>query len=405
MQHIIYQQSASSGARSIACPGWCGLTYYYRDKITEPGSKWSLDGDAAHAVLESKLLDESPPKKFIKHLKSSDDAKQHFAAIRFAVKSIQKIVKKAKKSNNKVVQFTETYLHIFPELKYGGHVDFAMVTDTTVHVIDYKHGAGVPVRVENNMQAVGYAYGKYITLPKPQQAKIDKVIITIIQPNCLAVKPIQTIQLSLAELLKQVELLKAGVSNAYGVLTHCQVNKVKPVKKHLFRGDHCQFCPAKPLCPRWYDKAKKVIKQYRKDTDGNADAYFDLSQKKLEQLLCDAVGLNNYLTKVNEYVAAQIATKKGAGLMKVVPGIRRTYVSTQALSTLNAALGKGKISKKQHQACFNKKFANLQILKANLPESLYNKITLSRSNKPSIVPIGDNRKSVTQTTKDKFNNG
>ncbi len=135
----------------------------------------------------------------------------------------------------------------------------------TLHVIDYKHGAGIPVDVIDNLQLSYYALGALHTLGYP----CLHVQMTIVQPRCYhpggfirhwTVSALYFIEFEL-------ELIKAA-------------KETKKKKAKLNAGDHCMFCPAKLTCPQIHKQnlsdAKKQFTFYKDPKDefepiGNAD--------------------------------------------------------------------------------------------------------------------------------------
>lgn len=102
-----------------------------------------------------------------------------------------------------------------------------------LYVIDYKHGAGLPVEVEFNMQLLYYALGALWTLKYPAR----EVEIAIVQPRCyhsaglirkwrIPVTDLIDFKADLVEYAKETE--KKGAT--------------------LKAGSHCMFCLAKPKC-------------------------------------------------------------------------------------------------------------------------------------------------------------
>lgn len=103
-----------------------------------------------------------------------------------------------------------------------------------LHVVDYKHGAGVPVEVKGNQQLRYYALGALLTLKVPAR----KVRMTIVQPRCPHPDgPIRSEDIDVIDLLDfasdLVEAVKATEDPA----------------ARLVAGVHCRWCPASAICP------------------------------------------------------------------------------------------------------------------------------------------------------------
>jgi hypothetical protein len=109
----------------------------------------------------------------------------------------------------------------------------------TLHIWDYKNGAGVVVEVEHNEQLQYYACGALEDLDL--WAAVDKIVLHVVQPNGFhsdgPVRHWETTPDALAEWLEDVlvpgmELAVAGSSETAS-------------------GEHCRFCPARSHgCPQ-----------------------------------------------------------------------------------------------------------------------------------------------------------
>ena len=81
-------------------------------------------------------------------------------------------------------QFIEHRVHL-PEFhpQFYGTVDFALVHRSHgIHIVDYKHGEGVAVEVENNSQLMYYAFG-FIEADPTLYNDDETVTLTIVQPR------------------------------------------------------------------------------------------------------------------------------------------------------------------------------------------------------------------------------
>lgn len=125
---------------------------------------------------------------------------------------------------------------------FESHAEMFGTADCILHVpydrlivIDYKHGAGHRVDVDNNKQLLYYALGAWFTLPTDQRDQLDVVQLVICQPRVPG-GGIQSFELSTDRLRAfYLDLLDA-------------VKRVKPGAE-VKAGDWCRWCPAKPICP------------------------------------------------------------------------------------------------------------------------------------------------------------
>lgn len=105
-----------------------------------------------------------------------------------------------------------------------------------LRVIDYKHGEGVYVEVENNEQLM--YYGGMVIMENPAEFDdADLVELTIVQPRIAWAEPIRS-------WVTTVGALKQWL---YDVLLPAMNLAAKDM--HLQLGEWCRFCPAKLVCP------------------------------------------------------------------------------------------------------------------------------------------------------------
>ena len=102
----------------------------------------------------------------------------------------------------------------------------------TLHVVDYKHGKGVPVSADHNPQMMLYALGALTAYQ--MLYSIDTIKMSIVQPRLDSISEWE---------IKSEELLKWGDEF------------VKPRAEKAFKGEgdcvpgeHCRFCRAKAIC-------------------------------------------------------------------------------------------------------------------------------------------------------------
>lgn len=128
-----------------------------------------------------------------------------------------------------------------------GTADFVSYNpdDKYLRVIDYKHGSGLVVEVEDNTQLLYYALGAVSTLPYPFRA----LELCIIQPRAFHPKGhIRKWIIGVERLLEFEHELKAAAK---------RTEAADPVFK---AGDHCFFCGAIDICPK-SSEAKQFKRQ------------------------------------------------------------------------------------------------------------------------------------------------
>lgn len=115
-----------------------------------------------------------------------------------------------------------------------------------LHVIDYKHGIGILVEVENNLQLMYYAFMVIDELDDFNDE--EPVTLTIVQPRMSWIeggKP--------RSWTTTVGYIKTWANE---VLKPAMVRT--SVERYLSTGEHCRFCPAKAICPGFLAVANKA---------------------------------------------------------------------------------------------------------------------------------------------------
>lgn len=113
-------------------------------------------------------------------------------------------------------------------------------------VIDYKHGSGIPVEVENNLQLMYYALGALVSTGVP----CDEVELVIVQPRCN--HPGGEVRRSVFKSLELIDFAEQLAEDAKA--TEAKDAPLNP-------GKHCRFCPAAAVkCPAVHEKALALAK-------------------------------------------------------------------------------------------------------------------------------------------------
>ena len=161
---------------------------------------------------------------------------------------------------HKEVSFDLSKVH--PDLY--GTADLVLYTEDRKYlgVFDYKHGSGVPVNAVRNIQLLYYTLGAINWLAGDMinvmgwGSAFETVEMGIIQPRAYHVDgPFRTISVLPQTIEWFAEELKT---------------KAKETTKKdatLNSGSWCRWCPAKPLCPKLYEKTMEVTQRDFKALD------------------------------------------------------------------------------------------------------------------------------------------
>lgn len=216
--------SASGAERWFKCPGSVQLSEGLPDK----SSVWAEEGTRAHEVLEVLLIGlqqfatpqcpRSVPLEMFQH--GINAAKFIFGLHHDTVGS-------------ELLVETRIYLKfIHPEM--FGTFDGAVVDHFgTLHVFDYKYGAGVAVGPKQNLQMIFYGIG----LAHQYNWNFKRVRLWIIQPRIKGYDGPMFWELTIQELKNYVEDFQRAV------------DRVEAEPTTYAEGGHCHWCKAKKICP------------------------------------------------------------------------------------------------------------------------------------------------------------
>lgn len=117
--------------------------------------------------------------------------------------------------------------------QFYGTVDFALVSGTTLHMRDYKNGAGIVVEAYRNPQLMYYVFG--LLRINPHVRHVD---MGIVQPNAFHPDgPIRIWETDASEILE------------WGHKVLLPAMQAVEIDHALDTGLWCRFCPAKLVCP------------------------------------------------------------------------------------------------------------------------------------------------------------
>ncbi len=173
--------SASSTERWATCYGSVALSA----GVPNLTSKYAAEGTAAHHLAACCLNSGADPREFLGKTALVEgfiiDLDEELIA---AVEEYLEYVSSTSRPDDEDAveqSFTPAMKKLHP--KFGGSTDYVRwrASEQLLEIMDYKHGAGVPVDVDDNKQLKYYALGALLTNP---QWGAETVKITIVQPRC-----------------------------------------------------------------------------------------------------------------------------------------------------------------------------------------------------------------------------
>lgn len=247
--------AASASARLLACPGSFALTAQVaasRDDATT--SVYAAEGTVAHRLIEdwfqSARMPEARVGEVHHHAGHDIEITDEMArAVRVFLDEAERATRDA------AICWSEKRVsldRLWPEgapLPMFGTADLLAVKwkpDGAIRLLDYKHGAGVPVEVRDNPQLLYYALAAILDLGLLDATEhgpgvgLDALVdIAIVQPRARhAEGPVRRAHYTVLDVLTWGhEVLKPGVQAA-----------LRPGAP-LNPGPHCRFCPAAAVCP------------------------------------------------------------------------------------------------------------------------------------------------------------
>jgi hypothetical protein len=263
--------SPSTASRWLACPGSVALS----EKVEQPEpSIYAKEGTAAHKLAELLMTKGAPADRYLgKKLNGIEVTKEMIAAVDHYLNYIFDIEFESEctiQIERKVKLLSGLY----------GTADCLVYNheDQSLHVIDYKHGIGVPVAVENNPQLIiyGLAAAKLFTP--------TEIHLTIVQPRTRETdRAIQVWSVDAKQLKKDWLLkLKAGIKRVYE-----EPNTFKT-------GSHCRWCNAKIICPAQQKEAQKLAKLEFSEPA-------ELSKKQIKHILDSADRVQAFIEEVRKF--------------------------------------------------------------------------------------------------------
>jgi len=232
----------SVAARILRCPGSAGLVEkvpaYLRRTSSYAERGTALHAAMVHLIDENEDLESLVSKTINDYTITHDDIEN---ALRPAYAYVDALL------DAPGAEFYFEQRVTFPTIPGAfGTVDLLVRSGRTIHVMDFKFGAGVRVLAlipdgdEDvlNAQLAFYAAAARHSLPKFFAAATE-IKLTILQPQ--SIEPdaamVSAVTVTHAELDTFIEVYRAAC-----------VEALTPAPR-LEKGPHCRFCPARPICP------------------------------------------------------------------------------------------------------------------------------------------------------------
>lgn len=191
-------------------------------------------------------------------------------------------------------------------------------------VFDYKHGAGVPVTVEDNAQLKFYATGA-IWSKGLAPAAVELVIVQPRLPSYLNIEPVQRCPIDPLSLMDFHTDVEDAIARAKKV--HFGPGRDPSSDYGLKSGKWCKWCDAAPVCPLKDKEALDAAQlAFGSVAEITADALPEpktLDTERLAAILQGASILNAWVGQIQEYVEALVLAGTSVPGWKAVEKIGR----------------------------------------------------------------------------------
>lgn len=281
---------ASSASRWMACPGSVALC---ATLPAAPETIYAREGSAAHELgelwIRADLAGEpfDPVNAKLVEFADIKITKGMIDAVRVYRDFVVELRAEQTGHANDAEWVEAGFALIDFDAELFGHNDFMIYNGATgvLHVVDYKHGAGVAVEIEGNKQLRFYGLGGLMSLP----GGCREVRTHVVQPRVFGRDPVQT------AIYEPLDLIEFGADLA----TAAAATRAEGAP--LASGDHCRWCAAKAVCPRLYDDARAAAE----DEFGQIVEPTTLDAVELGRRLELAKALRQWLTAIEAHGKAE----------------------------------------------------------------------------------------------------
>ena len=324
----------SALARVIACPGSFALSQRADVRaFPHKTSIYAATGSAAHAVAEARLKGGTSPAPARVNRAGYeielDDALKD--AVEVYTSTAHEIMLRADWHAVERRVYLGSY---FPEsdpppVAIFGTADFLAYirAERKLYVVDYKHGAGIYVRVQDNPQLMAYAAGAMaLLINELPDARVTFVEMTVVQPNIAGGERVRTWTItSMDVVMWAAEVLRPAIRRA------------QDEPETYVPGTQCRFCAGGPVCPALHQAAVQRAKQ---DFDP-----VEITNEDLGVMLGQAEHAEIWIKKVRDLALDKLKSQEeipGWGLAPTDP--RRSWGDGEK-QVESALLGAGLVSR------------------------------------------------------------
>lgn len=276
--------AASSSHRWLKCPGSIKLSEKAPKQLS---SSFADEGTFAHNYAEHCLVFRENPLE----TKEFDGKKIDREMQEAVYKYWEYCIGLQQKHGGEIGVERRVFLKAAHKDAFGTNDFDHQVPFLSLEVVDFKYGQGIVVEAIDNPQLAYYACG----IAAENDWDFETITMTICQPRAYHPEgPIRSWTITVEELKTWEYKFKFGIKAAL------------EKNPKLAAGDHCHFCPARPLCPEQKNEAQKMCADaFADDSDIQlvADLIPDpqmLNAKEIEDILMRADIVEGWLESVRK---------------------------------------------------------------------------------------------------------
>ena len=366
----------SSAARWIACPPSVKLCEQFEDVESE----YAKEGSLAHEIAELKVRKLIDPgltsRKFTVAMKKLKEKELYQEEMQGYTDEYVEFIQEQMYSYSTTPHTAVEQKVDFSQYVPGGFgtADCILISNDTLHIIDFKYGKGVPVSVENNKQLLLYALGAYLAYE--MIFPIAHIKMSIVQPR---LANIDTWECSLDYLLEFAKIAQEKATMAL------------KGEGDFNCGEHCKFCKAKAICKERANINLELAKYEFKTADL-------LTLEEIGEILQKAQDLNNWVKELEKYALAESLKGNNVPGWKAVNGRgSRSFKDTDEAIKVLTDNGIAE------ELLFERKYLTLAQMEKTVGKKEFNSLVgdliVMNVGKPTLVDASDKREAITNKIK------
>jgi len=366
----------SSASRWMACPPSVRLCEQFEDVESE----YAKEGSLAHEIAELK----------VRKLIDPGLTSRKFTSAMKKLKEKELYQEEMQGYTDEYVEFIQEQMYSYPTTPHiaveqkvdfsqyvpggFGTADCILISNDTLHVIDFKYGKGVPVSVENNAQLLLYALGSYLAYEMIYP--IEHIKMSIVQPR-----------------LNDIDTWKCNLDYLLAFAKIAQEKAVMALNGDgdFNNGEHCRFCKAKAICKARANANLELAKYEFKAAD-------QLTLEEIGQILEKAKDLDKWVKEIEKYALSESLKGNNIPGWKAVNG-----KGSRSFKNTDDAIKVLKENGIAEELLYERKYLTLAQIEKVIGKKDFNNLVgdliVMNVGKPTLVEASDKREAITNKIK------